>query len=61
MTTFINYTKMSPLQQHQFNKTGYADKEFVMSQDDFNMLLDEIVASQHKQAMQQEQQIEEDV
>ena len=57
MTTYIHYTKMSPLQQHLFNKTGYADKEFVMTQDDFNMLVDEIV---HKQVMQQQQELVEE-
>lgn len=58
MITHINFGAMNPLQQHLFNKTGYADKEFIMTSEQFNMLVDEMM---HKQAMQQEEQIEEEV
>jgi len=52
--SYINYSKMNTKQQHVFNSTGKCDESFIMSQDDFNMLVDQVVNKQHKQAMQQE-------
>jgi len=57
MTNYINFSAMSSLERHVFQSTGECSSEFHMSEHGFNMLVDEMVASQHKQAMQQEQEL----
>lgn len=54
MTNYINFSMMSSLQRHVFQSTGECDKQFHMGEDAFNRMVDEMIASQHKQAMQQE-------
>lgn len=50
---YINYQKMDSLQRNIFNKTGWADECFCITEQEFNLMMDEIV-------FKQEQQIEED-
>lgn len=51
MKQYINYSSMSPFERHVFQSTGECDKQFHMSEDAFNQMVDEIV---NKQAVQQE-------
>lgn len=54
MTQFINYQQMDATQKLVFNKTGWADEKFQITEQEFNLMMDEIV-------LKQEQQIEEEV
>jgi hypothetical protein len=43
MNKYINFGAMSPQQRQVFNKTGYADKECVMSKSEWEDMVEAVV------------------
>lgn len=46
MTNYINFGAMSPQQRQVFNASGYADKEYVMSKNEWEDILETLVGGQ---------------
>lgn len=46
MTNYINYAQMSPIQRLAFNKSGYADEEFKMSESEWQDMLESVLSKE---------------